>query len=396
MTFLRRFDRALLLILAAGLIVRVYMSVHREYVHDEDNTAIPIAETISFAPGNLNLPLRGENHPALPAYVVKVGSSLFGTSRLGYRLMHVLLGLAIVAVVFRLTSEWYGLVPARWAAALLTFNEYYLNVSTRATAHVPTLLLVTGAVYAFSRFLATDRAIYLYGAAASTGLAFYCKESTGLLLPVFFLTLLFTGHRRALLRPHVYLGVALYALIISPDVMWNFNTDPATVTVTYNGETHAQATYLAHLRRVGGLGFSPYPSMFYFRATVRSLYARATGNSLVDATPEYFSVNAAIGVLLVGAVLFTTFGPVKRESLRTFLLVMFWGVFTFFTLIKKGDPPGRLDPVSWMWVEITIIPAIVLAGARLDDVTGTWRRAVWTVTGLALLIACLRLVLSDY
>jgi 4-amino-4-deoxy-L-arabinose transferase-like glycosyltransferase len=392
---LRHIDRVLLFILLGGLIVRVYMAVEREYVHDEDNTAIPISETISFAPGNLNLPLRGENHPALPAYVVKVGSSLFGTSRLGYRLMHVLLGLAIVAAIFRLTREWYGLVPARWAAALLTFNEYYLNVSSRATAHVPTLLLVTGAVYAFSRFLATDRAIYLYAAGASTGLAFYCKESTGLLLPVFLLTLLFTRHRRALLRPHVYLAVALYALIISPDVMWNLNTDPATVTVTYNGETHAQATYLAHLRRVGGLGFSPYPSMFYFRDTIRSLYARTTGNSLVDATPEYFSVNVAIGLLLVGAVLFTTFGPVKREPLRIFLLVMFWGIFTFFTLIKKGDPPGRLDPVSWMWVETTIIPAIVVAGARLEDFTGNWRRAVWTVTGLALLTACVRLVLSQ-
>jgi hypothetical protein len=48
--------------------------------------------------------------------------------------------------------------------------------------------------------------------------------------------------------------------------------------VSYNNETHGQATYAAHLRRVGGLGLSPYPSMFYFRSPVSWLYQRVTGN----------------------------------------------------------------------------------------------------------------------
>jgi 4-amino-4-deoxy-L-arabinose transferase-like glycosyltransferase len=391
---IRGVDAVLLLILLAAILVRVQLATSREYIHDENNTAIPLSKTISFEPGSLHLPLRGENHPALPAYVVKVSSALFGTTPLGYRLMHVLLGLVTIALVYRLTRQWYGPVPARWAAALLAFNEYYLNVSSRATAHVPNLLLVTGAVYAFSRFLATERAIYLYAAGASAGLAFYCKESTGLLLPVFFVTLLISTHRRWLMRPQVYLAVAIYALVISPDVLWNLRTNPDTATVTYNDETHGQATYAAHLRRVGGLGLSPYPSMFYFRGPVRSVYARVTGAELKDETTEYWSVNPAIGALLVGAALITTFGSVSREPLRIFLLVMFWGVFTFFSLIKRGDPPGRLDPVSWIWVEITIIPAIVLAGARLADLTGKRRLLAWIVAAGALMTACARLLLA--
>ena len=153
----RRIDTILLLILLAALAVRVHLATTREYIHDEDNTAIPLSKTISFELGNLHLPLRGENHPALPAYVVKASSTLFGTSRLGYRLMHVLLGLVTIVAVYSLTRQWYGPVAARWAAAFLAFNEYYLNVSSRATAHVPHLLCVTAAVYAFSRFLASER-----------------------------------------------------------------------------------------------------------------------------------------------------------------------------------------------------------------------------------------------
>ena len=389
-------DRWLLVILLAALLVRVQLAVTREYIHDEDNTAIPLSKTISFEPGNLHLPLRGENHPALPAYVVKASSTLFGTTRLGYRAMHVLLGLATIAQIYSLTRQSYGPVPARWAAAFMAFNEYYLNVSSRATAHVPNLLLVTAAVYAFSRFLATERAVYLYGAGAAAGLAFYCKESTGLLLPVFALTLLISRHRRWLLSPHVYLAIATYALLIAPDVAWNMRTNPDTATVTYNQQTHGQATYAAHFRRVGGLGLSPYPSMFYFRSPLRSVYASVTGTELKDETTEYWSVNWAIGALLVGAVLVTTVRSTGPDQQRIFLLVMFWGIFTFFSLIKKGDPPGRLDPVSWIWVEITIIPASILAAARLSDLRGKWCHLGWVFAAAALVTACVRLLVAEY
>ena len=391
----RRIDPVLILILLLALVVRVRLGVTREYIHDEINTAIPLSKTISFEPGHLNLPLRGENHPALPAYVVKASSTVFGTSRVGYRGMHILLGLLTIAMVYAMTRQWYGPVPARWAAAVMAFNEYYLNVSSRATAHVPNLLFVTAAVYAFSRFLATERPRYLYLAGASVGVAFYCKESTALLLPVFALTLLVSKHRRWLLKPQIYLACAAYALIISPDIMWNLRANPATTTVTYNDRTVGQATYATHLRRIGGLGLSPYPAMFYLRPTVKALALGLTGNELKDETLEYWSVNVAIGVLLLGAVLATTLRTANRDQLQVFLLVMFWAIFGFFTLIKRGTVTGRLDPVSWIWVEVTIVPAVMMAGVRLADVSGKWRFPAWAVAAAALVWACTRLLLVE-
>jgi 4-amino-4-deoxy-L-arabinose transferase-like glycosyltransferase len=390
----RRIDAGLILILLIAVAIRVRLGMTREYVHDEINTAIPLSKTISFEPGHVNLPLRGENHPALPAYVVKVSSTLFGTSRLGYRAMHILLGLLTIAMVYAMTRQWYGLVPARWAAALMAFNEYYLNVSSRATAHVPNLLFVTGAVYAFSRFLATERPRYLYLAGASVGFAFYCKESTALLLPVFALTLLVSKHRHWLLKPQIYLACVTYVLVISPDIAWNMRANPGT-TVTYNERTVGQATYATHLRRVGGLGLSPYPSMFYLRPTVKAVALNLTGSELKDETQEYWSVNVGIGVLLLGAVLGTTVRRTSPDRLRLFLLVMFWAIFGFFTLIKRGAVTGRLDPVSWMWVETTIVPAVVLTGARLADVSVRWRVLAWSAAIAALVWACTRLLLVE-
>lgn len=388
----RRLDPVLMVILLLACFVRVYLATNREYIHDEINTAIPLSKTISFEPGHLHLPLRGENHPALPAYVVKISSTLFGTSPLGYRGMHLLLGLLTIVMVFGITREWYGAVPARWAAAFIAFNEYYLNVSSRATAHVPTLLFVTASVYAFSRFLATERVRYLYLAGAAVGFAFYCKESTALLLPVFALTLLVSKRRRYLLSPHIYLAIATYFLVISPDIVWNVRANPSAATVTYNDRTAAQATYVTHLRRIGGLGLSPYPAMFYLHSTLREASSRLTGTALKDETAEYWALNAGVGILLLGAMVATTRRPFGHDQLRLFLLVMFWAIFGFFTLIKRGTVSGRLDPVSWIWVEMTLIPAAVLVGARLADLKGTWRALLWSAAALTLATACFQMI----
>jgi 4-amino-4-deoxy-L-arabinose transferase-like glycosyltransferase len=383
----RHIDLIFLVIGLAALLLRLHLATTADYIHDEENTHIPLSETISFEPGHLNLPIRGENHPALTAYVVKASGALFGTTPLGYRSLHLLLGLGTIVLIFGLTSQWYGPVAGRWAAALLAFNEYYLSLSARATSHAPHLFLFVAAIYAFSRFLATQRAGYLYAAGASIGVAFYCKEHSALLLPVFFAVLLQARYRHWLRGPHPYLACVVFALAIGPDLYWNLTTPPGSKQVDYSDQVANQATYSSHLKRLGGVGFSWYPSMFYGRSVVQSVHLRLTGRELRDETEEYNAINPAIGVLLLGAILVTTFRPPRREHVRTFLLTMFWGWFLFFTLIKKGDPPGRLDPVSWIWVDVTMFPAIVLAGTCLAAATGKWRFGSWVLAGGALLYA---------
>jgi len=219
------------------------------------------------------------------------------------------------------------------------------------------------------------------------GLAFYCKEHSALLVPVFFVTLLLPRYRHWLRRPHPYLACALFAAIIGADVVWNLRTDPETARVTYSGAEVGQATYRAHLQRVGGLGFSPYPMMFYGKGAVMAAHALVTGRALVDNTAEYASVNPALGVVLLGSMLLMAFRRPGQDAVRAFLLIMGWGIFALFTLIEQGNPPYRLDPVSWVWVETTIVPAVILAGACLAGATGKWRSAAWAFAALALLYA---------
>jgi 4-amino-4-deoxy-L-arabinose transferase-like glycosyltransferase len=382
-----------LLIVVAALVLRLHLATSRSYVHDEGNTAIPLAELISFSGENRYLPIRAVNHPALPAYVVKASSIVFGRSPAGYRGLHVLLSICAVALAFRLTYQWYGGTAAGWAAALLAFNEYYLSISARATAHGPYLFLATAAIFAFSRFLATERAMYLYAAGASAAAAFYCKEHAVLLLPVFAVVLLHRRYRSWWRRPSLYVACAVFFLSIAPDMYWNMTTDPDDAHVTYGDRDAPPANYRSHLQRIGGVGLSPYPVMFYARSTVRDAYRLVTGSELDDNTPEYESMNPVLGVLLLGSVLIQTLRPAPRDDLRRFLLVLFWGVFGFFALIARGSPAG-LDPVSWVWVDVTLIPAVILTGAHLAGASGKARVVTAATAAAALLYAACAVGLS--
>jgi hypothetical protein len=51
--------------------------------------------------------------------------------------------------------------------------------------------------------------------------------------------------------------------------------------------------------------------------------------------------------------------------------------------------------VSWIWVEVTIVPAVMMAGARLAGVNGRWRLPLSAVAAAALVWACTRLLLAE-
>jgi 4-amino-4-deoxy-L-arabinose transferase-like glycosyltransferase len=373
-------DLVLLPIVVAAFVARVVLAVTQPLVHDEFNTSIPLAERISFDAGDRYLPIRATNHPALPAYIVKASTTLLDSKEpLGYRGLHVIASLVIVGLLYSLTKQWYGVAAARWAAALLAFNEYSLTVSSHATAHVPFLLFVTCAIWAFSRFLADQRPHFLYLAGASLALAFYAKEHAALLLPIFFLALLLPRQRAWLRRPHAYLAAVLFFAIVTPDVVWNLTR-----------KAEAQVTYGRHLERIGGLGLSQYPTAFYLKAGVAAAQTAMTGEPFDDNTPEYRSMNVLLGALLLGSVVATTARRREGNEGRVYLLLLFWGVFGFFTLIRRGDPSG-LDPVSWIWVDASMLPAIALTGAVLGGAMGKWRGALWAFAAFGLIVAVLRM-----
>jgi 4-amino-4-deoxy-L-arabinose transferase-like glycosyltransferase len=357
-------------ILAAGLALRFYLASVSTYLWDEEREWIPVAESISFEPGSLNLPIRGEFHPTLPAYFMKAGSLLLGRNQLGFRLFNLLVGGLTIALAFRLALEWKGPTAARWAAALVAFNEYHIGTSSMAVEKSFQLFFILLAVFAFSRALLREKPQYLYLAGAASGLAFLCNETSALLPPVFLVVLLLR-QRVWLRRKEAYLALLIFVGVIWPDLQWHLLS---------SGKS--EVTYADNLTRIGGIGFTPHYFLFYGRGLIRPVF-RALGWRLVDSAAEYPAMNPLFGALLLGAFAFTAVRYRRGDDVQKFLVLLFGLVFVFFLLVRPGAPRRRLDPFLWLWVDMTLLPAVLLAGSLLADAQRKWRLWLCLATGIA-------------
>jgi 4-amino-4-deoxy-L-arabinose transferase-like glycosyltransferase len=369
-------DPGFLAVLSAAALLRLYLAVTSPFFWDEAMVLVPLAETISFSPDTLNLPLRGKNHPAMAAYWIKASTTLFGTSELGVRALHLLAGISMIVLVYLVARRWYGRSAGLWAAALLAFNEYHLRISSLASSHAPHLLFITLAIFAFSRFLDSGRSRHLYGAAAATALAFYCKEHSALLLPVLLLSVVQTDFRKWLRSAPVYVAAGLFFLLISPDLYWN-------LTTTSGG---AQRTYADHLARIGGVGLSPYPLVFFFGKTFGEASGGWFGARFHDPLEEYNTMNPGSGLVLLGAVCAVVLSKRGTGAMRSFLLAAFGVLFGFFFLIRPGFNAEMDDaymvPVSWSWVDMTLPVTAILGGLFLGAESSHWARAArWFAVG---------------
>jgi 4-amino-4-deoxy-L-arabinose transferase-like glycosyltransferase len=322
----------LLCVLVAAFWLRLHVATTKPYLPDEVERSFKLANSISWSPDLINLPIRGVDHPALPSYFVKLSRSLFGWSPLGQRLVHILTGLLTLLVVFRLAEQWSGATAARWATALLAFNEYHVGVSSYATAKGPFLFFVA--------------------------LVALCRPR----------------YRQWLRRPALLGAALVFLVVISPDVVWNLRAAP-------EGD---QATYGDHLARIGGLGFTRHYFLFFARDAIQTVNLWLTGQPEIDTVAENPSMNSVLGVVLFVTVVAYTCRRRRWDEIGVFLLVTFWATLGFFVLIRPGDAVLERDPVAWYWVDAVLFPAVVVTGHVLAAATGATRILAWSAATVAI------------
>lgn len=350
-----------LMAIAFGL--RAYMAVTTAYIFDEDHDHIATAESISLRP--LHLPVRVGQHSALTAYFIKAGSWVAGRNPIGYRLFGIVAGMLTIVGVMRLAEEWSGPLAGLVAGMLLTFNEYHIAISALAVEKVYYLAFTVLFLHALTRVLDRGETKYLFLAAVSAGLAFLHKEIAALLIPVAGLALLLTRRQRLLLRWETWAALAVLVLIVSPDLVAQLDSSAV-----------GEADYRTHLRRIEGLGFTYQPLSFFGRSAVRAVLG-FLDRPFLDVAPEYPSMNPLMGlVLLTGAVASLGRRPTLRDGRTVTYLCTFWLILGFFLLVQTRSPRPGIDPVAWFWTDITLLPAVILAGRVLASGRGFGIRAL--------------------
>ena len=121
-------------------------------------------------------------HPLLFQSLLSIEYRMFGVSPVGGRLLSVAFGMATVWVTYAIGTRLYARRVGVLAALLIGVMPYAVVVNRQVILDGPMVFFASLALYLLIRFIQSDRAAWLYAAAAALGVATLTKETAILLV----------------------------------------------------------------------------------------------------------------------------------------------------------------------------------------------------------------------
>ena len=163
------------------------------------------------------------DHPPMVAWLIWLGTTVFGENEFGVRVGAFGCWLATSYFVYRLTCNLFDKSSALVAVLLVQVLPYFFSVGFLMTPDAPLVSCWSGALCFAALALISEPRNAWWGVGTCIGLGMISKYSIGVLGPAMLLFLLLDSRsRRWLLRWEPYVAVLIAALIFSPVIVWNF------------------------------------------------------------------------------------------------------------------------------------------------------------------------------
>jgi dolichol-phosphate mannosyltransferase len=156
------------------------------------------------------------------AWVISLGTYVFGDTEFGVRFGTLLLSMGSSVLVFLYSRGWFGRDTAFWSAMMFSILPIYIGTGLFAFPDGPLIFFWLLTLHLFSKALRTGQKRYWVCVGISFGAALLSKY-TAILLAVGALLFLFQSenHRHWLKRAEPWLTVLFAALVFSPVIFWN-------------------------------------------------------------------------------------------------------------------------------------------------------------------------------
>ena len=162
------------------------------------------------------------DHPPMVAWVITVGTTLFGDTALGVRIVTFVLWMVSAGLLFLTGRMWFGGRTALMATLFFTLLPIYVGMGMIVTPDAPLVFFWVATLYMISKALHTGRGGYWLLAGVTFGGALLSKYYALLLAPsLLWFLLLSPKHRHWLRRPQPWLALPIALAVFSPVIVWN-------------------------------------------------------------------------------------------------------------------------------------------------------------------------------
>ncbi len=301
------------------------------------------------------------DHPPLVAWLIRLGTSVFGQSQFGVRIGALCCAVVTSVFTYRLARNLFGEASALAALVLAQILPFFFLSGLLMTPDAGLTAAWAASLYYLERALVGGRPSAWWRAGISMGIGMISKYSIGLLAPVILLFVLKDGQSRQWWRRREPYVAALLALaIFSPVIVWNAQHDWASFAFQTS-------------RRLA--------------ETPRFALHKLIASSLVLITPTGVLAVAAsfIGASRAGA-LAAAAGDFARRTLFTSAAILVpLSVFAIFSLRHEV----KLDWTGAPWTAALPVmgSGMAAAGVGLKGVR-SWVHAAWPATLVATLLIC--------
>lgn len=296
------------------------------------------------------------DHPPMVAWLIWLGTALFGQNEFGVRIGAFICGLIAIAYLYGFARNLYDKPTAMGATMLFVVIPFGFASGLAMLPDAPLIAAWIATLYYLERALLANKNLAWVGAGIAFGLGILSKYTLGLLgFAALAFILLDPTARRWLSRPHPYIATAVALLMFSPVIIWNME--------------HEWVSFLFQTGRIGGeqADFATHKLIAYIAIVL---------------TP--------VGLLAAMLALYTVLSKsVKQpESPRKNLFI---GIFTgipllIFLVLSTYDSP-RFHWNSPLWLALLPTMAWMMGQYNVFRKTSSRLRAAWQPTIVISLMA---------
>jgi dolichol-phosphate mannosyltransferase len=166
------------------------------------------------------------DHPPMVAWLIRLGTSLFGNTEFGVRVGALSCGVVTALCVFRLTRNLFGERSALLALLMVQVLPFFFLSGMLMTPDAPLTAAWAASLYYFERALIAERRSAWICAGLTLGLGMLSKYTIGLLsLAIAVFMLVDPAARRWFRRWQPYTAGLLAAAVFAPVIVWNAEHD---------------------------------------------------------------------------------------------------------------------------------------------------------------------------